>query len=218
MSFTHLCSRIATIVCLANQQARGLENTSVTDSLLNSDLNVFPPAADDDYAKMVGCYVTEDANRHKLIRSGMTTTSFGKREKQHARASRLQCEKTKNRRLYRSYPHRDAAHLMNTKKGTWDQLNQRVAAGLKANKKQQILDMFEWSDSDECHLAKLMLDGNDGKLDGNDGNAGGTIQDKRFKHLCFMFETFYAVAIDPHDNITQNPGCEWQLEIYSKYK
>jgi hypothetical protein len=30
-----------------------------------------------------------------------------------------------------------------------------------------------------------------------------------------MFETFYAVAIKPSENITENPGCEWQLQMYS---
>ena len=76
---------------------------------------------------------------------------------------------------------------------------------MKPNNKQQIVDMFEWSETDDCHLNNLKLD----------GGAGGTLQDKKFKHLCYMFETFYALAINPHDNITQNPGCEWQLRLYS---
>ena len=82
---------------------------------------------------------------------------------------------------------------------------------MKANNKETILNMFEWSDFNDCYLSKL-------KLDGDDGSAGGTIQDKRFKHLCYLFETFYAVAINPHHNITQNPGCEWQLRMYSNKK
>ena len=69
----------------------------------------------------------------------------------------------------------------------------------------QILDMFEWNDSDDYYLNNMILD----------NGAGGTIQDKRFKHLCYLFET-YAVAIKPDDNITQNPGCEWQLRLYQK--
>jgi hypothetical protein len=31
-----------------------------------------------------------------------------------------------------------------------------------------------------------------------------------------MFELFFAVALEPSKNITNNPTCEWQLRLYSK--
>ena len=72
--------------------------------------------------------------------------------------------------------------------------------------KMQVLELFNWSDEEEAHLGNLTL---------GDAN-GGTLADKKFKHPCYMFETFYAVALGPYDNITQNPGCEWQLQLYTK--
>jgi hypothetical protein len=34
--------------------------------------------------------------------------------------------------------------------------------------------------------------------------------------VCFMFELFFAVELEPSKNITNNPTCEWQLRLYSK--
>ena len=42
--------------------------------------------------------------------------------------------------------------------------------------------------------------------------------DKKFRHLSYMFETVFAVGLRQEDNITQNPGCEWQLELYGRNK
>ena len=59
---------------------------------------------------------------------------------------------------------------------------------------------------DEAFLGALKL----GK------NSAGTLQDKKAKHLCYMFELFAAICIEPSQNITMNPGCEWQLQLYTK--
>jgi hypothetical protein len=42
---------------------------------------------------------------------------------------------------------------------------------------------------------------------------GKSLTDKNFKHLYYMYESFYAVALRQEENITQNPGCEWQLGL-----
>jgi hypothetical protein len=34
--------------------------------------------------------------------------------------------------------------------------------------------------------------------------------------VCFMFELFFAVELEPSKNITNNPTCEWQLRLDSK--
>jgi hypothetical protein len=48
--------------------------------------------------------------------------------------------------------------------------------------------------------------------------GGGSLAFKKYKHVCFMFELFFAVAlVEPSKkNITNNPTCEWQLRLYSK--
>jgi hypothetical protein len=43
------------------------------------------------------------------------------------------------------------------------------------------------------------------------GGGGLSIQSK---HLCYLFETAFAAAIEPNMNVTQNPTCEWQLKWY----
>jgi hypothetical protein len=48
----------------------------------------------------------------------------------------------------------------------------------------------------ESHLGNLSL----GK------GQGGSLIDKKFKHLCYMFESFYAVALRQEDNITRTQG------------
>ena len=32
--------------------------------------------------------------------------------------------------------------------------------------------------------------------------------------MSYLFETYYAVAIEPKRNISDNPGCEWQLKYF----
>jgi hypothetical protein len=68
-----------------------------------------------------------------------------------------------------------------------------------------VVDLFDWGREEESHLGNLLL----GK------GHGRTLTDKKFKHPCYMFETFYAATLRHLDNITQNPGCEWQLGLYS---
>jgi hypothetical protein len=75
--------------------------------------------------------------------------------------------------------------------------------GLIIAMKRSALHPFEWSQQEDSYLSILSF----GK------GQGGTLIDKRFKHNCYMFESFYAVALRKEDNITQNPGCEWQLGL-----
>jgi hypothetical protein len=68
------------------------------------------------------------------------------------------------------------------------------------------VELFDWTPEEESHLGNLSLG----------QGQGGTLIDKKFKHLCYMFESFYALALRHQDNITQNPGSEWRLGLYSK--
>ena len=93
------------------------------------------------------------------------------------------------------------------KVGNFEDLKQRMALGMSQNDSKKVVDLFDWHENDER------------KLEDMKGTAYlRCLQDKKFRHLCYMIETFYAVAIDYRLNITQNPGCEWQLGLYSKKK
>ena len=35
---------------------------------------------------------------------------------------------------------------------------------------------------------------------------------KKFKHLCYLFQSVYTLAIEPRRNLSNNPGCEWRLQ------
>jgi hypothetical protein len=35
--------------------------------------------------------------------------------------------------------------------------------------------------------------------------GGGSLASKKHKHVCFMFELFFAVSLEPRENITNNP-------------
>ena len=41
-----------------------------------------------------------------------------------------------------------------------------------------------------------------------------SLEQKMYKHLCYMFELAYALSIDHAKNISCNAGCEWQLQYY----
>jgi hypothetical protein len=46
-------------------------------------------------------------------------------------------------------------------------------------------------------------------------NKASTLEYKKYKHLCYLFELFYVIPIEPKCNLTENPTCEWQLRVYS---
>jgi hypothetical protein len=207
-SFSHLLKRMSFIVILSGQKARDLENTGFLDSYLSSNPEIFPLVDNDPDGNSVwhGCYSTFDPDHHSLLRSGMTSQGFEKRWKQHVRASWLNDTNKKWRNIYMYYPHPGCDKKTEFKRGTFDQLQQRIAVGFDKNQKSSVVDLFDWTPEEESHLGNLSLG----------QEQGGTLIDKKLKHLCYMFESFYAVALRHQDNITQNPGCEWQLGLYSK--
>ena len=56
----------------------------------------------------------------------------------------------------------------------------------------KIASLFDWSVDEIGRFGQLSYG----------SNGGGTVFDKKVKHLCYLFELFYAVAIRPSDNIT----------------
>jgi hypothetical protein len=150
---------------------------------------------DDDVKHLDGCYLFEDQKARHLIRSGMTTAGFVKRFKEHTRASRLG-----ERGLYRKYPHDQAAANATAEKvGTWSQIVQRMALGIKKNNCNRLQTLFPLHEIDLTYLDKL-----------KSGPAVTSITDTCVTCL----RHFMHVVLD--QVITENPGCEWQLGLYSK--
>ena len=40
------------------------------------------------------------------------------------------------------------------------------------------------------------------------------LANRKYRHMCYLFEEVYDVAIKSSDNITWNPTGEWQLKYY----
>ena len=69
--------------------------------------------------------------------------------------------------------------------------------GFNRNKKGEMNALFHWSKSEESELDLLSLTGKYQPLD-----------DKKYRYLCYMFETVYGLALEPRRNISGNHGCE----------
>ena len=68
-----------------------------------------------------------------------------------------------------------------------------------------ILNLFDWNGIENKEL---------GCLKGNSNRQ--TIDDKKYRHLCYMFELAYALAIEPSKNISTSAGCEWQIGYFGR--
>ena len=90
-------------------------------------------------------------------------------------------------------------------KEVFQDLSVRVGIGMKRSNICNITKLFEWNII-ESHELEF--------LNGNGKRQSQT--DKEYRHLCYMFELAYALAIEPSKNISSNPGCEWQTQYYGK--
>ena len=152
-----------------------------------------------------GNYLCLDSRRSKIIRSGAASTGMKKRWKEHLTCSMLNSESDKDSKFYSSYPNMNCkAEDMpseKTVKGRFQQITQLMGIGFDKRKMSNVLGLFDWSNDEEMHLSSLSMN-------------GGTQDSKKYKHLCYLCELAYALCISPQDNISSNPGCEWQLCYY----
>jgi hypothetical protein len=81
-----------------------------------------------------------------------------------------------------------------------------MAMGMRKCDANRIMWLLNWTEIDEVMSTQLPYR----------SEGGGRLASKKYKHVCFMFELFFAVALEPSKNITNNPTCEWQRRLYSK--
>ena len=167
-------------------------------------LDLAEPSADID-----GNYVVVDNKRAIVIRSGAAEVGILRRWKEHTSASMLKDFCHRSSKFYSSYPNRlcnDKEHMNHTvMKGYWDDLSVNLGIGMKKTNMTSVISCFNWNDNEIKELTLLKGSGNRHSL-----------EQKKYKHLCYMFELAYALAIDPVKNISCNAGCEWQLQYYGK--
>jgi hypothetical protein len=80
----------------------------------------------------------------------------------------------------------------------------KMAVGMRKCDAGRILRLFNWTEIDEALLTQLPY-----KSEG-----GGSLASKTC--VLSMLELFFAAALEPSKNITNNPTCEWQLRLYYK--
>jgi hypothetical protein len=204
-SFIVHLPKIACLMLMSDVHAPNFVNRKDIESLLGKS-DKFKAVCGSGLEKCDGCYLHLDKNRSEIVRSGQTAAGFEKRQKEHEKSSKLQDGATKTRLFYQSYPHPTVADSVDGKRGLWSDLEQVVGIGVAWHQRQSVIDLFDWTESETECLSKL-----------KDGAKGGlSIQSKQYKHLCYLFETCFAVAISSQMNVTMNPTCEWQLRWYGK--
>ncbi len=160
------------------------------------------PIVGDEWREYDGCYLCFDPNRSLIFRAGMTVIGLGPRWDQHERASRLTSQDTKWRNFYRKYPHVSVKDQCPDRDGTFEQLDQRVGLAVRKSDTRAVTELFPFTEIDNYRLKQLSYG----------PNRAGTQTDKQYKHICYMFELLFNIAIEQRKNTTQNPGCEWQLQ------
>ena len=100
------------------------------------------------------------------------------------------------------YPHETIAANVPGRKGTFQSLSQLVGIAFDpSNKRKEYAALFEWDETELNELQKL-------------GSSSMSMEEKKCKHLNYLYEIALAIAIDPGKNVSGNPGCEWQLGYF----
>ena len=146
----------------------------------------------------------KDDKRGTIIRAGMSENECKIRYEQHIKISYLTGAPDKHRQLYLSYPHETVANQAEGRKGKFSDLSQLVGIGMLREKKTDILALFDWNDNEISELKKPSWKG--GRPD--------ILENRKYRHLAYLFEAVYAVSIAPGVNTTQNPTGEWELRYY----
>ena len=186
-----------------------LEYRNKDENLLNyvNSFSTLNPA--DEHSDLDGSYVVVDTTRSTVIRSGAAEVGIMRRWKEHTVCSMLTDHNHRTNKFYSSYPNQtvvDKELLSATNvKGTFQDLSVRIGCGMRRTNKYNIIHLFDWNEIENKEL---------GCLKGNSNRQ--TIDDKRYRHLCYMFELAYALAIEPSKNISTSAGCEWQTGYFGK--
>ena len=179
------------------------------ECLLTSKDNFIMADIDDEQKQQEGAYVECDPCQGAFIRSRNTEVGLVKRWRQHVSASKRSTLSDKNSLLYSSYCYPNTTEVnkppYRSRNGNFIQLDQTVAVEFKQYKAKYVVSSFNWSDSENKKLNKLTVPA-----------IRNTLENRQYKHVCYMIESVYALAIAPSKNLSSNPGCEWQLKYYGE--
>ena len=176
------------------------------DKCILSQKHNFIPASSID-KDLDGNYLCFDQKRFLIFRSGTAEVGMKRRWKEHIQGSMRIFFINRNNRFYSSYTHINCVenNLPNEDDtmGTFQQIEQLVGIGIKRDQLTSVNSLFLWSDEELTALDNL-----------KGAATRDTIEDKKYKHICYLFEIAYALSIECRRNISANPGCEWQLGYF----
>ena len=113
-----------------------------------------------------------------------------KRWKEHVSASMCATDKSRSSRFYSSYASLKCKETDKPKqsliKGNFQQIVQLVGVALHRSKELEVVDLFEWTDYEVEKLGELSVAGD-----------RETIENRKYRHMCYMFELAYALCIAP---------------------
>jgi len=200
--------RISMLLWLAGHIHESIETRLVDESLLENRTEFYFEAKGK-WGSKNGCYLIEDSTRNKFIRAGMASCGFTKRMKQHLQSSKLQGSASSTRRFYLYYPDKSVPkeRTDGIRRANFQDLKQRVGLGMDTMDPLKITNLFEWDRVEEEHLDLLNIP---------DKDKRNTLPNKKMKHLCYLFEATYAVALAVDDNVTEAPTGEWELKFKPK--
>ena len=151
-----------------------------------------------------GAYLYADMERGEILRSGAAEASFLSRGKQHESASKRKSVANRQSKFYSSYPHEMAESTNpSLQLGSFKDLRQIVGIGIQREMRNEIMDLFDWN-NDELEMLQTLSVPN--------ANQQG-IDHRKYRHIVYFLESAYALAICPESNLSENPGCEWQLNF-----
>ena len=175
--------------------------------MLSNKHNFFGIIRVSDDVDIDGSYLVFDSNRKSIFRSGMTEVGLKRKWKERVNGSMRNNHTNRCSKFYKCYPNSniqvDNIPDKDDSLGTFQQLGQLIGIFISINELTSITKLFNWSPIEYEDLNSLQS-----------ATTKNTLPDKKYRHLCYLFECAYALAIDPRCNISDNPGCEWQLKYY----
>ena len=163
-----------------------------------------------DFPEREGAYLYYDKNDECFIRSGkVTRRGFSVRDSEHRKAAAASSSSKSH--FYFLYPSNTSPRSGSTgTRGKFENLVQLIAAGFVRDSAAAAKLDGDWKEGGLLILSDDMKE----KIR-NRGGTGSTLSDiQKFQDICaYQMELGYDLAINPNNNVSQNPGFEAVLGV-----
>ncbi|GFH54008.1 hypothetical protein CTEN210_10484 [Chaetoceros tenuissimus] len=171
------------------------------ETLFSRDFHTNHEILQEEHSAYSGAYAVFDKIRGIFIRGGSASDKFGHEAKTGREKGRVNShiEASKERpksRFQQMYPHKDSDFKSSQAVGTFQDLE--FIPILRFNKEHisDIQNLFHWSDNVVHYLDRKNVRGSN------------TLEHKKHRLVCYLFETIVQLCLDANMNVSQNPGCE----------